>query len=217
MLQSLQLGREVTDQTRENIRRLAGVLKLDYMRLQGQFDDVRPLAQRHQREGVTTSEAWRLAVVDVSKTARTRALHPVEVLTAALARYVAWNASTTGIERIFGKTLCASSLARGDVGEQRMSDDVQLMSAQEPARDLATCERARAIWHERHGPPRSSPKKKRLDAGKTKGANPSSEAPSLKRRREGVANAAASIDMHQCAVPQPRVVGDDDGWEAGYS
>ena len=88
------------------------------------------------------------------------------------ARHVAWNTSTSGIERLFGKTKCATSACRSDVSEPRLDDELQLLSlacserknsgrraAASSAKHLALLEQAQAVWAECFGPPRCRARK----------------------------------------------------------
>ena len=81
--------------------------------------------------------------------------------------------------------------------------------------DDVVCEEARDVWACVYGAPRSSPAAPRLDTGKRKQENPSSEAGFLRRRRAAVAVGADGLDGGQCWQPAPRAVGAD-GWEASH-
>lgn len=129
----------VTESTYTSLRQLGTVLKLDLLRLKAQFEDVRPLAERHaENRGLSTELAWKAALFDVRRSARSRIAHPVDVLEEALARLVAWNASTTNVERRFAKAYCTTSGSRGDVGEARMDDEAVLLMP--TPNDAAICE-----------------------------------------------------------------------------
>ena len=94
------------------LQKLAGVLSLDAGTLTAQFEDLQPIARRHSEAGHANHVAWRMGVQDVMRNAKTRASHPCDVLTAALARHVAWNASTAAVERDFGKAYCSTAVSR---------------------------------------------------------------------------------------------------------
>ena len=42
-----------------------------------------------------------------------------------LLRHLSWQTSTSGIERLFGKAYCSTSICRGDVSETRVDDELQ--------------------------------------------------------------------------------------------
>ena len=94
------------------LQKLAGVLSLDVGTLIAQFEDLQPIARRHSEAGHANHVAWQLAVKDVTRNAKTRTAHPCDVLTAALARHVAWDASTSAVERDFGKAFCSTAASR---------------------------------------------------------------------------------------------------------
>lgn len=146
------------------LQKLAGVLGLDCAKLHAQFHDIRTIAERKFASGAECHESWAEAVREVRRTSKTRASHPHDVLAAALGRHIAWNSSTSGVERLFSRAYCSASLARGAVSEARIDDEIQVLAGCD--HDLVLCEAARKVWAATSGPPRSSPQL-RLDAGVT--------------------------------------------------
>lgn len=202
----------VTDHTYKSLNNLARVLHLGSVALRSEFEDLRPIAKRYADGGLCTNMAWHAALEDVLKSAKSRAAHPTENVVAALIRFIAWNASTTNVERRFGKAHCTTSMSRGDVSERRLDDEaVVLMQSPDDAR---ICDEARLRWTRTNGAPREPSVGYRMDKGSLRKANPHSEASFLKRRRLEVgAYAAASVaDGAACAVPAARTVGEL-GWE----
>jgi hypothetical protein len=202
----------VCDHHFEMLKKLSNVLQLNYVQLRAQFEDIRTLAQRHFDAGAPNHVAWQKAVEDATRSSRTREAHPCGIITQALARHIAWNAGTSTVERDFGKAYCSSSTCRADIGEDRLDDEVQLVSL-DPG-DSSIFEEARHVWASCYGAPRASPTKPRLDTGKRKREDPCSEAGFLRNRRSSVLAAAACVDG-DVALPHERTVGEQ-GWEASH-
>ena len=118
------LSGNATPQTYASLQKVAGMLKLDARGLRAQFD-IRPLAQHHLTMGLPQPLAWQAAVQCATRSSKSVSAHPVDILTSALARYIAWNASTMGVERMFGKLVCGSTAARGDISEARIDDEAR--------------------------------------------------------------------------------------------
>lgn len=113
-----------------DLQRLSQLLSLNFIELKAQFEDFKPVAQRHHRTGQSAVAAWRLAIREVRGRATTRALHPSDVLEEALIRHVAWGGSTGGVERLFAKGKHAAGIARTDLDELLINDELQLVCCQ---------------------------------------------------------------------------------------
>ncbi|CAE7278036.1 unnamed protein product [Symbiodinium microadriaticum] len=200
-----------------DLRRFANMLDLDAEAFRAEFHDLRPSADWHYRNGCSSSQAaWLLAV---QKTKGTSTL-----MVAALARDLAWQANTCGIERNFSKALVSTSRCRADVSEPRLDDEVQLISLCQQSRGKARAlpkhqkliESARLLWSQEFGAPRErrplAPHEKGLRKRLTDG---NSEAAFLKKRRLEVAEAAREVDRTAACTPVPQVVGRG-GWEESH-
>ena len=208
--------RHVTPCMHGSLDTLARVLQIPTAPLRAQFDDFRPRARCHADNGLDNHAAWGKALEDARQYHRSREAHPSDKLVAALARYIAWNPSTSGVERGFGKAYSTTSMSRGSVSEARTDDEAQLFFSDSLEADAALCRAARTAWANNFGAPRQSPLV-RLDTGKRKAEDPFSEATFLKRRRESVESGAASNPAagSSPAAPKDRVVGIGD-WQDSH-
>ena len=146
----------------KDVKCLANLLELDADCFCQEFLGMRPSAEWHFLEGGSKSseDAWRTAHLK-NKTQAS----PKKTLEAALIRLFSWQINTTGVERAFAKGLHAAR-KRGDVGENRLDDELQLLSLNKASKGKPVAlpkysdliESARAVWTNHYGPPRNRQK-----------------------------------------------------------
>ena len=133
------------------------------MQLCSAFEDLRPAALWHFQNGARDSEsAWVLAWNDCTEVQQKR----LQRLRTALSRMLAWNPSTSGIERLFSKAKCSTSMNRSDVSEHRLDDETMILSLWQKQAQRKTAaakalprlqkvlQQAQAVWCQTWGPPR---------------------------------------------------------------
>ena len=163
-----------TDPDTSKLQSFARLLDVPGGQLVQEFEDLRPSALWHFQNGAHGSEhAWTLAWKARSDAQKKR----LKILSLVLARMLAWNGSTSGIERLFGKAKCSTNMSRSDVSELRIDDEVMLLSLWRkeqrktaPAKALPRLENllkeAQVIWSETWGPPRHRKPGLPCDVGK---------------------------------------------------
>lgn len=186
---------------------LARMLSLDAGLLQAEYEHMRPVAQwLHEEKGMSATDAW------VAACQKNQGASRYPTLCAALARNVAWSGSTSEIERMFGKSHCATSPSRGDVGENRIDDELQLISLEGSSRGRrkalpkhqSLIREAQTLWVDYFGAARErGPKQEPAPGRKRRAVNEDSETAWLKRRREAVGHGAASSLSSTTADPGP--------------
>ena len=210
-----------TEPDLSKLRNFANLLQLPGGQLVQEFEDLRPAAVWHFRNGAQDSEhAWVLAWRDCTDMQKKRLMH----LSSVLARVLAWNPSTSGLERLFSKAKCSTSMNRSDVSEVRLDDEVMLLSLWQkqrqrktaPAKALPRLEKvlkeAQAVWCQTWGPPRERQPGLPCQQGRKRAAATQwSEAAFVRRRTEEVAKRSQEVDAATVSEPAERVVGQD-GW-----
>ena len=102
------------------LNKLADFLNVNPAQFVQEFQHIWPIADWHFRNGAKSQEsAWQQAFNKKGSFKSHPALH------AALLRHLSWQTSTSGIERLFGKAYCSTSICRGDVSETRVDDELQ--------------------------------------------------------------------------------------------
>ena len=136
-----------TDADPSKLQAFAHLLNLPGGELVQEFEDLRPAALWHFQNGARDSEsAWVLAWNDCTEVQQKR----LQRLRTALSRMLAWNPSTSGIERLFSKAKCSASMNRSDVSEHRLDDETMILSLwQKQAQRKTAAAKALQVLQER--------------------------------------------------------------------
>jgi len=158
-----QQGRQVCDWA-GRISNLFGLNKEHFI---AEYEDHKPMAQRfYDNGGVTTMQAWALAVQGTQKSKRCREIHPATALIPALARFGAYGGSTSGVERLFAATHRASGLYRADLSEDVIDDELHLLCDMDDKENDGLALDAQRVWATFYGKARETAQRApRIDAG----------------------------------------------------
>eukprot|EP00435_Cladocopium_sp_Y103_P066961 s17_g29.t1 len=213
---------EVKKRFHDYVDILAKFFSVNAKNLHDELDTVKPMAVEEMTDsGCTCQEAWRRVLKTRLKTFQT--LHKV------LLEYMALGASTTVVERGFGKTRKDISTQQRHVSECKENALTKILLDRPLDSDMEpVLQQARAIWGQWFGIPRASSKarrhskKRRLDADgvdpKKRKVDPkmSSEAAFLRCRRNSIDKLMAKDPAERVAKQKPVEVGHEASKEIAF-
>ena len=152
----------------DKINVLATSLKLDPGDLSAEMDNIKAIALAIKlSSAVNDQDAWRSAILKC-ETSRSKAKYPTANIKAVVLRWLAWNISTSDIERAFSLFQFANA-RRGRMSRQREQDLITLCYDYNPAEADQVIALAQELWKVFYGDVSEVPYRKRLDAGLPKG------------------------------------------------
>ena len=177
----------------DGVQRLAQFLDLDASQLESEILDYKPKAQHvFQTENVTTACAWQRAVA-------TRTYSPTAVLKEALMRFIAYGASTSGVESVFKTSKTSGAIHRTKASDDLVNDDLQIRLDVDQRSDVHIVDAATNVWAKVYGgTPRASGsdrRRPRRDKGKprTAKAKATKGKPSMAK---WISRRRAAVDHH---------------------
>ena len=137
--------RAASSETREkHCKRLARFLGLDEVAFRSELEDLWPLAHVHASATKCDSPAaWRHTLQQVTSTKSRRVRHPCTVLQKALARWIGWSPSTSGVEQAFGHSTEALTARQSHCSEAFECNEMVLLLDHDPSTEPRMLELAR--------------------------------------------------------------------------
>ena len=111
---------ERLDEGRAHCQTLGKAVGVQPTKLAAEIEAHRRAARRAYESGATFKQAWVNAIRAAQRSTRVQQGHPSYALRPVLLRYLAWGASTSGVEQGFGK----QSQALGSAGVVRAADQL---------------------------------------------------------------------------------------------
>ena len=145
----------LTEQEEEALATWAERLGLDLAALKDEFLNLRGLAVSFRLNCSDTLESWQQAVFETQISARRRANYPIATLLPVLRRFAAYTGSTSGVEQDFSKFKRALGETRNFSPQTEERIAVLASRKSTPDADSVLAKRARLIWAECCGTPRS--------------------------------------------------------------
>lgn len=208
------------DEVDVDVSRLAQLCGVDKGEMQKQYEDLYPIALRMSKsQTCTTLEAWRQAVQAVQRSPKTKVSHPVDAVLPALMRLGAYGGSTSGVERLFSKAHATQNIARSDLPDELVRDELDIICDIDRTEDAEQVKAAMDMWLQVYKTSRKQ-EAERIDAGVPKAAKAEaaeqtmlgkSLAGLIRARDAEVGTLAASSGGTQRRALSPKVVGDQ-GW-----
>jgi len=168
---------------KRTIQSLANAFKVDLHHLQGQVEHLRPVASSiTQQHGCGNVFAWRHALEKTQRTTSSRNNYPVDCVLPVLQRYMAWIASSSGVEQNFSKA------ERARVDRTPASETTEALNLTPllncwPEERTRVCARAQEIFAATFGCARPRRCSTRVDKGIKRKSRHDSEADWLRRHR----------------------------------
>ena len=128
------------DETRALCESLANFIGVDANSFVNQLQDVRTIAQRFMATDGSVKapmDAWRLAIQETQKDARTKRLHPTNALHSALMFYGAFGPVTSGVEQNFSQLKNIAGINRPDKFSGSIIDELHIRQSWTKARPLS--------------------------------------------------------------------------------
>jgi hypothetical protein len=174
----------------ECLNRLAVACTVDPAHLYAEFAMHHPIAftRKTQSVGLDNKAAWKDAVESTQKHHGTKKSYSVEALRPVLARYLGWTCATSAVEQGFSVGLRALGFQRGSMKEGAEETAMRFACYKPDPREVdEVITRARSLWEECFGTPRSSGC--RVDAGVPRHKTIDGTEAAWLRQRRAAANA----------------------------
>ena len=210
---------------RSHVARLALACQVDRASLLAEFRDMRHEAQQHQRSsGCDSRMAWKSALARLQSMRRsTRDDHCTDALRPVVQRWLAFAASTSGVEQSFTKILRGMTPQTQCADEDLTSAYAKLLSDAcklPPLQQKQLAIAAQKVWSKCYGRPRLSGvsnRHPRLDRGRKRAADdaaapPSNEQAFLRRRRKSVGAPHESLSSVLGAIDEVADVAAASAW-----
>lgn len=186
----------------DHLNRIARALGLDAQRLKVQWLDVFPRAYaRAKDQAASAQEVWK-TVMATMRDRRLVANHPTDILRIALAAYISFVASTSGVEQSFSKTTTVVTDRRGSMDAN--SEEVATKLGLDLDNKIATPELAVAgakVWDEAYGRRRRCKEGAvRSDVGVKRKSSDKTEAHFIKKRRRVAEEAGRQAESFSSAT-----------------
>jgi len=227
-------GNANDDCKKQHLGRVAHALGVDSKVLIAQFNDMFPRVKRViDIEGMTNTDAWQNVIKHIKASPVLTISHPTEELEMALIAYVAYGASTSGVEQSFAKGSWMFTnrqlKSHPDVEEAMLKLGLDL-----PHNDQKEVVKvARRLWAHCYGAPRHHDSV-RIDAGvkRERASEPGSscdpsmepspkkarsEIEFLRARRQAAREVSQDMPGSGFSIPDIEDVKDMEGWGEGHS
>lgn len=188
----------------DHINRIARSLSLDAQRLKAQWLDAFPRAYARAKDRAASAEdvwtAWK-TVVAMLRDRRLIAGHPTETLGVALAAYISFVASTSGVEQSFSKTATVVTDRRGsmDLNSEEMATKLALDLDSLTSDELVAV--GTEVWEETYGRRRRRKEGAvRADFGTKRKSSDKTEAQFIKKRRQVAVEAGCQAESFSSAT-----------------
>lgn len=196
---------------------LAKAAGVDEATLAEQLADFVPAARRAYEAGASVKQSWIKAIKEAQRRSNTQQLHPVTALQPVVLRYLAWGASTSGVEQGFGKQHHALG-GLGTVRSEQLLNDHQdvVASHTDKKDDEELVSQARAEWVAVYGEARTSGtayRAARMDTGKKRNCKNMSMARWVVARRTIVAQL---VEKGDCARGK-HIISEDPSARLGWT
>ena len=193
-LEGLRCVGTLANETKEHLRRLALVFKVETPALLSQFEYLQPIADGiFKATACCNMSAWVRAFSRAMAVVRPK---PMAQLRKVLIEWNAYVATTAAVEQGFAKSRWAISAQQGKTAEDRENTLCKLVMDRRKEEEAAVMQRARELWALTYGECRGTPKLSKITKGihKAPKDDPTkkSEAAWLRQRRAAVKTAAAS-------------------------
>lgn len=188
----------------DHINRIARSLSLDAQRLKAQWLDAFPRAYARAKDRAASAEdvwtVWK-TVVAMLRDRRLIAGHPTETLGVALAAYISFVASTSGVEQSFSKTATVVTDRRGsmDLDSEEMATKLALDLDNLTSDELVAV--GTKVWEETYGRRRRRKEGAvRADFGTKRKSSDKTEAQFIKKRRQVAVEAGCQAESFSSAT-----------------